>query len=89
MQFNVKTAFERWSAVDHPLLKFAALTHHPDIRLAMPVEMPLQPAATSTLVAALVILPIQTAQTTENVMYKQIAMHSIADKTINTAAVSQ
>lgn len=67
MSFNVKTAFERWSAVDHPLLNFAALTHHPDITLdiprkplAMPIEMPLMAAATSTLVAVPAILPIQT-----------------------------
>lgn len=67
MSFNVKTAFERWSAVNHPLLNFAALTHHPDITLdiprkplAMPIEMPLMAAATSTLVAAPAILPIQT-----------------------------
>jgi hypothetical protein len=67
MSFNVKTAFERWSAVNHPLLNFAALTHHPDITLdiprkplAMPIEMPLMAAATSTLVAVPAILPIQT-----------------------------
>jgi hypothetical protein len=36
MSFNVKTAFERWSAVNHPLLNFAALTHHPDITLNIP-----------------------------------------------------
>jgi hypothetical protein len=67
MSFNVKTAFERWSAVDHPLLSFAALTHHPDITLdiprkplAMPIEMPLMAAATSTLVAVPAILAIQT-----------------------------
>ncbi len=67
MSFNVKTAFERWSAVNHPLLNFAALTHHPDITLdiprkplAMPIEMPLMAAATSFLVAAPAILPIQT-----------------------------
>ena len=69
MQFNVKTAFERWSAVDHPLLKFAALTHHPDITLdiprkplAMPIEMPILAAPTSTLVAAPAIMPIKTTQ---------------------------
>jgi hypothetical protein len=69
MSFNVKTAFEKWSAVDHPLLNFAALTHHPDITLdiprkplAMPIEMPLMAASTSTLVAAPAILPIQTIQ---------------------------
>lgn len=67
MSFNVKTAFERWSAVNHPLLNFAALTHHPDITLdiprkplAMPIDMHLMAAATSTLVAAPAILPIQT-----------------------------
>ena len=67
MSFNVKTAFEKWSAVNHPLLNFAALTHHPDITLdiprkplAMPIEMPLMASATSTLVAAPAILPIQT-----------------------------
>jgi hypothetical protein len=67
MSFNVKTAFEKWSAVNHPLLNFAALTHHPDITLdiprkplAMPIEMPLMAASTSTLVAAPAILPIQT-----------------------------
>ena len=67
MSFNVKTAFEKWSAVNHPLLNFAALTHHPDITLdiprkplAMPIEMPMMAAATSTLVAAPAILPIQT-----------------------------
>lgn len=72
MSFNVKTAFERWSAVNHPLLNFAALTHHPDITLdiprkplAMPIEMPLMAAATSTLVATPAILPIQTTETTE------------------------
>jgi hypothetical protein len=70
MSFNVKTAFEKWSAVNHPLLNFAALTHHPDITLdvprkplAMPIEMPLMAAATSTLVAAPAILPIQTTET--------------------------
>ncbi len=69
MQFNVKTAFERWSAVDHPLLKFAALTHHPDITLdiprkplSMPIEMPIMAATTSTFVAAPAIMPIQTIQ---------------------------
>jgi hypothetical protein len=69
MQFNVKTAFERWSAVDHPLLKFAALTHHPDITLnipskplAMPIEMPIMAAPTSTFVAAPAIMPIKTTQ---------------------------
>lgn len=67
MSFNVKTAFERWSAVNHPLLNFAALTHHPDITLdiprkplAMPIEMPLMAASTSTYVAASAVLPIQT-----------------------------
>jgi hypothetical protein len=67
MSFNVKTAFEKWSAVNHPLLNFAALTHHPDITLdiprkplAMPIEMPLMAASTSTLVSAPAILPIQT-----------------------------
>jgi hypothetical protein len=69
MSFNVKTAFERWSAVNHPLLNFAALTHHPDITLdiphkplAMPIEMPLMAASTSTLVAVAAILPIKTTQ---------------------------
>lgn len=69
MSFNVKTAFEKWSAVNHPLLNFAALTHHPDITLnmpskplAMPIEMTLMAAATSTMVAAPAILPIQTVQ---------------------------
>lgn len=69
MQFNVKTAFERWSAVDHPLLKFAALTHHPDITLdiprkplSMPVEMPIMAATTSTFVSPPAILPIKTTQ---------------------------
>ena len=69
MQFNVKTAFERWSAVDHPLLKFAALTHHPDITLdiprkplSMPTEMPVMAATTSIFVAAPAILPIKTTQ---------------------------
>ena len=69
MSFNVKTAFERWSAVNHPLLNFAALTHHPDITLdmprkplAMPIDMPLMAASTSTLVAAPAIVPIQTIQ---------------------------
>lgn len=67
MSFNVKTAFDKWSAVNHPLLNFAALTHHPDITLdiprkplAMPIEMPLMAAVTSTLVASPAILPIQT-----------------------------
>jgi hypothetical protein len=67
MSFNVKTAFEKWSAVNHPLLNFAALTHHPDITLdiprkplVMPIEMPLMAASTSILVAAPAILPIQT-----------------------------
>jgi ABC-type uncharacterized transport system involved in gliding motility auxiliary subunit len=53
-------------------LNFAALTHHPDITLdiprkplAMPIEMPLMAAATSTLVATPAILPIQTTETTE------------------------
>jgi hypothetical protein len=69
MSFNVKTAFERWSAVNHPLLNFAALTHHPDITLdiprkplAMPIEMPIMAAPTSTFVAAPAIVPIQTVQ---------------------------
>jgi hypothetical protein len=72
MSFNVKTAFDRWSAVNHPLLNFAALTHHPDITLdlprkplAMPIEMPLMAASTSTLVATPAILPIQTVQTVQ------------------------
>jgi hypothetical protein len=72
MSFNVKTAFEKWSAVNHPLLNFAALTHHPDITLdiprkplAMPIEMPLMAASTSTLVAVPAILPIQTIQTVQ------------------------
>jgi hypothetical protein len=71
MSFNVKTAFDKWSAVNHPLLNFAALTHHPDITLdiprkplVMPIEMPLMAAATSTLVAAPAILPIQIIETT-------------------------
>jgi hypothetical protein len=70
MSFNVKTAFERWSAVNHPLLNFAALTHHPDITLdvprkplAMPIEMPMRAASTSTMVATPAILPIQTTET--------------------------
>jgi hypothetical protein len=70
MQFNVKTAFERWSAVDHPLLKFAALTRHPDITLdipnkalSMPIELPIAPSSTSTFVTAPAIMPIQTTQT--------------------------
>lgn len=74
MSFNVKTAFERWSAVNHPLLNFAALTHHPDITLdipskplAMPIELPLMAAATSTLVAAPAILPIQTVPAAQDV----------------------
>jgi hypothetical protein len=73
MSFNVKTAFEKWSAVNHPLLNFAALTHHPDITLdiprkplAMPIEMPLMAAPTSTMVAAPAILPIQTIQTVQS-----------------------
>ena len=73
MSFNVKTAFEKWSAVNHPLLNFAALTHHPDITLdiprkplAMPIEMPLMAAVTSTLVAAPAILPIQTTEAAAN-----------------------
>jgi hypothetical protein len=68
MQFSVKTAFARWSAADHPLLKFAALTHHPDITLdipskplPMPVEIPILAAKTSTFVAEAAILPIKTA----------------------------
>jgi hypothetical protein len=72
MQFNVKTAFERWSAVEHPLLKFAALTHHPDITLdiprkplAMPIEMPIMAAPTSTFVATPAIMPIMTTQSTK------------------------
>ena len=76
MSFNVKTAFERWSAVNHPLLNFAALTHHPDISLdiprkplPMPIEMPLMAAATSTLVTAPAILPIQTTETASNANY--------------------
>ena len=76
MSFNVKTAFEKWSAVNHPLLNFAALTHHPDITLdiprkplAMPIEMPLMAAATSTLVAVPVILPIQTKEAAINQEY--------------------
>jgi hypothetical protein len=76
MSFNVKTAFERWSAVNHPLLNFAALTHHPDISLdiprkplPMPIEMPLMAAATSTLVIAPAILPIQTSETASNANY--------------------
>jgi hypothetical protein len=66
----VKTAFERWSAVNHPLLNFAALTHHPDITLdvprkplAMPIEMPMRAASTSTMVATPAILPIKTTET--------------------------
>ncbi len=76
MSFNVKTAFDRWSAVNHPLLNFAALTHHPDITLdmprkplAMPIEMPLMAASTSTLVATPAILPIQTTETGLNASY--------------------
>jgi hypothetical protein len=72
MSFNVKTAFEKWSAVNHPLLNFAALTHHPDITLdiprkplAMPIEMPLMASSTSILVATPAILPIQTIQTVQ------------------------
>lgn len=72
MQFNVKTAFERWSAVDHPLLKFAALTHHPDISLdiprkplSMPIDMPIMAAPTSTFVAAPAILPIKTTSSSQ------------------------
>lgn len=76
MSFNVKTAFEKWSAVNHPLLNFAALTHHPDITLemprkplAMPIELPLMAAATSTLVAPPAILPIQTTETSSHHAY--------------------
>jgi hypothetical protein len=72
MSFNVKTAFEKWSAVNHPLLNFAALTHHPDITLdiprkplAMPIEMPLMAASTSTMVAVSAVKPIQTIQTVQ------------------------
>jgi hypothetical protein len=76
MSFNVKTAFERWSAVNHPLLNFAALTHHPDITLdvprkplAMPIEMPVTAASTSTMVATPAILPIKTTETIAHPKY--------------------
>ncbi len=71
MSFNVKTAFERWSQVNHPLLNFAALTNHPDISLdiphkplVMPIDMPLMASPTSTFIMTPAISPIQTLQTT-------------------------
>lgn len=36
MKFEVRTAEQRWAAVNHPLLKFMVETHHPDIRLDAP-----------------------------------------------------
>ena len=33
MKFEVRTAQERWTAVQHPMLKFMVQTHHPDISL--------------------------------------------------------
>ena len=67
MSSCVKTAEARWTEANHPLFDFAFRTHHPDIMLnvpskplSMPMEMPLMAAATSTLVAAPTISPIQT-----------------------------
>ena len=94
MSFNVKTAFEKWSAVNHPLLNFAALTHHPDITLdiprkplAMPIEMPLMAAATSTLVAAPVILPIQTVQTVQGAEVRLPAINPASPAAANHYAM--
>jgi hypothetical protein len=96
MQFNVKTAFDRWSAADHPLLKFAALTHHPDIKLdmprkplAMPIEMPMMAATTSTLVAAPAIMPIKTTQSSQGLELKLPCINPVNPVTpVNPAAVN-
>ena len=94
MQFNVKTAFERWSAVDHPLLKFAALTQHPDITLdiprkplSMPIEMPVMAAPTSTFVAAPAILPIKTTQSTQTLEFNVPTVNPPSPATANHFAM--
>jgi hypothetical protein len=94
MQFNVKTAFERWSAVDHPLLKFAALTHHPDItlnipskQLSMPIEMPIMAATTSTFVAAPAIVPIKTTQSIQTLELKLPTVNPPSPATANHYAM--
>lgn len=35
MSFNVKTAYSRWAAANHPLLDFVCHTHHPDINVSL------------------------------------------------------
>ena len=94
MQFSVKTAFERWSAVDHPLLKFAALTHHPDITLnipskplSMPNEMPMMAATTSTFVAAPAILPIKTTPSIQTLELKVPTVNPPSPATANHYAM--
>ena len=94
MQFNVKTAFERWSAVDHPLLKFAALTQHPDITLdiprkplSMPIEMPIMAAPTSTFMAAPAILPIKTTQSTQTLEFNVPTVNPPSPATANHFAM--
>ena len=94
MQFSVKTAFKRWSAVDHPLLKFAALTHHPDITLnipskplSMPIEMPMMTATTSTFVAAPAILPIKTTPSIQTLELKVPTVNPPSPATANHYAM--
>jgi hypothetical protein len=48
LAFEVATAKERWTAANHPLLKFMCFTHHPDIDLGIPTGatapmLPVQP----------------------------------------------
>jgi hypothetical protein len=38
MAFEIATGKARWTAANHPLLKFFSHTNHPDIDVATPLE---------------------------------------------------